>query len=344
MAKKSAAPSLTKRPTASGNSATAAGARAKPAHKAILAHPTRMPPLSTLRAFESVVRLRSVKLAALELHVTPGAISQQVKALEADLGVELVQRSGKGFMLTEQALRGRDHLSAGLRLLQQGVERMRLRPRERRLRLTVEPALAANWLIKRLPLYRELEGAMDVLLDPAKEVVDIARGEADCGIRFGAGRYPGLEAINLFEDEIFPVCSPGYLALNPIKGIEDLKNHQLLRLDSRRTQRWPDWPEWLEAAGVLDQDDAVDAERRGATIADSTLLLRAAVEGQGIALGQESLVVDLIRSKELVAPFARRLRTGFGYYFVYPHGADERTEIRVFRDWIVAEAAKGEEG
>src|SRR6185295_20354172 len=79
-----------------------------PSHKAILAHPTRMPPLSTLRAFEAVVRLRSVKLAALELHVTPGAISQQVKALEADLGVELVKRSGKGFTLTEQALRGRD--------------------------------------------------------------------------------------------------------------------------------------------------------------------------------------------------------------------------------------------
>jgi LysR family glycine cleavage system transcriptional activator len=311
-----------------------------PVHKAITAHPTRMPPLSTLRAFESVVRLRSIQLAAMELHVTSGAISQQVKALEADLGVKLVGRKGNLLVFSEQALRGRDHLSAGLRLLQQGVERMRLRPQLRRIRLTVEPALASNWLIKRLPSYRQLPGAQDVLLDPTKDVVDIARGEADCGIRFGGGRYPGLEAVNLFEDEIFPVCSPGYLALNPIKNLEDLKHHHLLRIDWRRTGRWPDWPEWLEAAGIIDEDDAVEADHRGTVIKDSTLLIRAAVEGQGIALGQDSLVADLIKEKKLVAPFARRLKTGFGYYFVYPLGADQRPEIKLFLDWIVREAKK----
>jgi LysR family glycine cleavage system transcriptional activator len=311
-----------------------------PAHKAITAHPTRMPPLNTLRAFESVARLRSIQLAAMELHVTPGAISQQVKALEDDLGVALLKRNGPKFVLTEQALRGRDHLSAGLRLLQQGVERMRTRAQLRRIRLTVEPAFAANWLIKRLPHYRQLPGAMDVLLDPAKGLVDIARGEADIGIRFGQGRYPGLEAVNLFEDEIFPVCSPGYLALNPLKAPEDLKHHHLLRLDWRATNPWPDWPEWLEAAGVLDEDDAVDAQHRGTVMGDSALLLRAATEGQGVALGQASLVADLIQEKQLVAPFARRLRTGFGYYLVYPYGADQRPEIKVFRDWIVAEAKR----
>lgn len=311
-----------------------------PAHKAILAHPTRMPPLSTLRAFESVARLRSISLAAIELHVTPGAVSQQVKALEVDLGVSLLARRGNRFQLTEQAIRGRDHLSAGLRLLQQGVERMRTRPPVRRIRLTVEPAFAANWLIRRLPSYRLLPGAQDVLLDPTKEVVDIARGEADLGIRFGQGRYPGLEAIDLFEDEIFPVCSPGYLALNPVRNLEDLKNHHLLRLDWRRTGLWPDWTEWLEAAGLTAEHDAADAERRGTVINDSSLLLRAALEGQGIALGQGSLVLDLIKDKKLVAPVARRMKTGFGYHLVYPHGADARPEIKAFRDWIVREAKK----
>jgi LysR family glycine cleavage system transcriptional activator len=309
-----------------------------PAHQAILAHPTRMPPLSTLRAFEAVVRLRSIQLASVELHVTPGAVSQQVKALEADLGVQLVRRSGNTLVLTEHGLRGRDHLSAGLRLLQQGVERMRLRPQTQRMRLTVEPAFAANWLIKRLPAYRALDGAQDVLLDPAKEVVDIARGEADLGIRFGQGNYPGLEAINLFEDEIYPVCSPGYLALNPLKNLEDLEHHHLLRLDWRATNPWPDWPEWLQAAGLIDTDDLV--ERRGTLIRDTSLMLRAALEGQGIALGQASLVADLIKEKQLVAPMARRLKTGFGYYLVYPQGADARPEIKLFRDWIVREAKK----
>jgi LysR family glycine cleavage system transcriptional activator len=312
-----------------------------PAHKAIQAQPARMPPLSALRAFEAVVRLRSIQLAAVELHVTPGAISQQVKALEADLGVRLVRRSGNTLVLTEEALRGRDHLSAGLRLLQQGVERMRLRPQTRRLRLTVEPAFAANWLIKRLPAYRALPGGMDVLLDPAKHLVDIARGEADLGIRFGQGLYAGLEAINLFEDEIFPVCAPGYLHLNPLNNLEDLKHHHLLRLDWRATNPWPDWPEWLQAAGLIDPEDTVEIESRGTVMGDSSLLLRAALEGQGIALGQASLVADMIKAKQLVAPVARRLKTGFGYYLVYPQGADARPEIKLFRDWIVREA-KGE--
>src|SRR3954470_11701501 len=131
-------------------------AQRAPAHKAITAHPTRMPPLGTLRAFESVARLRSIQLAAVELHVTPGAVSQQIRSLEADLGVLLLHRRGNLVSLTEQGLRGRDQLSAGLRMLQQGVERMRTQVRPRRLRLTVEPAFAANWLIKRLPRYRQL--------------------------------------------------------------------------------------------------------------------------------------------------------------------------------------------
>jgi LysR family glycine cleavage system transcriptional activator len=311
-----------------------------PAHKVISAHPMRMPPLGTLRAFESVARLRSMQLAAQELHVTPGAVSQQVKALEADLGVQLVRRRGNVIELTEQGYRGRDQLSAGLRMLQQGVERMRTRARPRRLRLTMEPAFASNWLIRRLPKYRALTGALDVLLDPSKELVDIARGEADLGIRFGLGRYPGLEAINLFDDEIFPVCSPGYLLLNPLKSPQELLQHHLLRFDSGAKSPWPDWTEWLEAAGVLDEDNAADAERRGTVIPDSSLLLRAAIDGQGVALGQASLVEDHIREKRLVAPFARRLKTGFGYYLVYPYGADERAEIKMFKDWIVREAKR----
>jgi LysR family glycine cleavage system transcriptional activator len=217
---------------------------------------------------------------------------------------------------------------------------MRTRARTRRLRLTVEPAFASNWLIRRLPRYRALRGALDVLLDPAKEVVDIARGEADLGIRFGQGRYPGLEATNLFDDEIFPVCSPGYLALNPIKAPEDLKNHHLLHLDWRATTPWPDWPEWLHAAGVLYADDVVDVENRGTVIRDSSLMLRAALDGQGVGLGQASLVADHIQEKRLVAPFARRLKTGFGYFLVYPYGSDQRPEITLFRDWIVREAKR----
>lgn len=306
---------------------------------------TRMPPLAALRAFEAAARLGSVRRAAEELHVTPGAVTQQIKALEEDLGVTLVRKANNALELTEAGLRGKDHLQTAFRLLQQGVERMRNRASPRRLRLTVEPAFAANWLIARLPRYRALEGALDVLLDPTKSVVDMAAGEADIGVRFGRGHYPGLQAIDLFADEIMPVCSPDYLARHPLKKPGDLLQHHLLRLDwSSREGMWPDWDAWLEAAGVSvgagALDPAADGRPRSSNYPDTTLLLRAALDGQGVALGQTSLVKDLIASKQLVVPIAQRLKTGFGYYLVYAYGADERPEVRLFRDWIVAEARR----
>jgi LysR family glycine cleavage system transcriptional activator len=302
-----------------------------------------MPALAALRAFEAAARLGSVRRAAEELHVTPGAITQQIKALEEDLGVTLVRKANNALELTEAGLRGKDHLQTAFRLMQQAVERMRNRASARRLRLTVEPAFAANWLISRLPRYRALEGALDVLLDPTKSVVDMAAGEADIGIRFGRGAYPGLEAIDLFEDEIMPVCSPDYLARHPLKKPADLLLHHLLRLDwSSREGLWPDWDAWLEAAGVTVPGAGPDGETRprSSNYPDTNLLLRAALDGQGVALGQTSLVKDLIASKQLVVPIARRLKTGFGYYLVYAYGADQRPEVRLFRDWIVAEAKR----
>jgi LysR family glycine cleavage system transcriptional activator len=300
---------------------------------------TRMPPLAALRAFEAAARLGSVRRAAEELHVTPGAVTQQIKALEEDLGITLVRKNKNALELTEAALRGKDHLQTAFRLMQQGVERMRQRAAPRRLRLTVEPAFAVNWLITRLPRYRALEGALDVLLDPTRTMVDLAAGEADIAIRFGRGQYPGLDAIDLFEEEVMPVCSPDYLARHPLKKPSDLIGHHLLRLDwSSREGLWPDWDAWLEAAGVVDA--AGDEARHSSTYPESNLLLRAAMDGQGVALGQTSLVKDFIAGGQLVAPIARRLKTGFGYYVVYPRGADQRPEIALFRDWILGEAQR----
>jgi LysR family glycine cleavage system transcriptional activator len=296
-----------------------------------------MPALAALRAFEAAARLGSVRRAAEELHVTPAAVTQQIRALEADLGLPLVQKRGNALELTEAGLRGKDPLINAFRQMQQAVERMRHRTPPRRLRLSVEPAFAVNWLISRLPRYRELPNALDVLLDPTKSVVDLDANEADLAIRFGRGQYPGLESIDLFEDEIVPVCSPDYLKEHPIAKPKDLLQHRLLRLDwSSREGLWPDWPAWLEAAGVSGYDG--EARKSDITVPDSTLLLRAAVDSQGVALGQNSLVVDYLKSKQLVAPLPKRLKTGFRYHLVYPVGADQRPEIALFRDWILSEA------
>jgi LysR family glycine cleavage system transcriptional activator len=302
----------------------------------------RLPALASIRAFEAAARLGSVRRAAEELHVTPGAITQQIRALEADIGAALVEKRNNALELTEAGLRGKDHLVNGFRLIQQGIERMRRRTPPRRLRLTVEPVFASNWLISRLPRYRALDGALDVLLDPTSTVVDLAAGEADIAIRFGRGAYPGLQSIDLFEEEITPVCSPDYLKRHPgLKKPADLLGHHLLRLDWKsREGLWPDWNAWFEAAGVLEGATAEDA-RRDSNFPDSHLLLRAAVDGQGVALGQTSLVKDLIAKGDLVTPIPKRLKTGFRYHLVFAQGADQRPEIALFRDWIVAEAQKG---
>jgi LysR family transcriptional regulator, glycine cleavage system transcriptional activator len=273
--------------------------------------------------------------------VTPAAVTQQIRALEADLGLPVVRKRGNALELTEAGLRGKDQLINAFRQMQQAVERMRRRTPPRRLRLSVEPAFAVNWLISRLPRYRELPNALDVLLDPTKAVVDLTGNEADLAIRFGRGSYPGLESIDLFEDEIIPVCSPDYLKRHPIGTPKDLVLHRLLRLDwSSREGLWPDWPAWLEAAGVSDAGTESDRSR-DMTFPDSNLLLRAAVDGQGVALGQISLVKDFIESKQLVAPLPKRLKTGFRYHLVYPAGADQRPEVALFRDWILGEAHGG---
>jgi len=349
----------------------------------------RLPRLHGLRCFEAVGRLGSIKAAAAELHVTPAAVSQAVKLLEADVGVALLETRGNSVALTEMAAHAHEPLSAAFRLMQVAVNRMYLKPRQVQLRLTCEPALAANWLIARLPAYRALEGAVPIALDPSKAVVDLVGREADVAIRFGRGDYPGLTAIRLFEDEtIFPVCAPCLIHRGRgLNAPKDLAGHTLLRLDWKsRLGLWPDWSAWLLAAGlgelamqldemIEDEDDAAvaggdaaggDAARSGAAgakptdgkkgqrrpkrfrsigFADSSLLLKAAIEGQGVALGQSSLVKDLIKQGQLVAPFAQSpaqaLKTGFSYYLVYPPELEDRKDLAVFRDWLVREA-KGE--
>jgi LysR family glycine cleavage system transcriptional activator len=297
----------------------------------------RLPALASLRAFEAIARTGSVRKAALELHVTPGAVSQQLKTLEADLGVDLVRREGNALALTEAALKGREDLIAGFRLIAEATARIRRHRQSNQLRLSADPALASHWLIARLPAYRALPGSVDVLLDANKAFADLEGGQADIAIRFGIGDFPRLASHALFEDAIFPVCAPALLQRGGgLKQPSDLRNHTLLHLEwSSRFGIFPDWRAWLNTAGAR----AVDAER-GLRFTDDTVILRAAVEGQGVALGNRTLVKDLIKTGQLVAPFAQPLKTGFTYYVVYPKAAEARPEIVQLRDWLLAEAAE----
>jgi LysR family glycine cleavage system transcriptional activator len=296
----------------------------------------RMPMLPALRAFEAVARLGSVRAAAAELHVTPAAVSQQVKALEADLGRPLIRRRGNALELTEPGAAGSDTLQAAFRLMAEAVKQMREHQAQPQIRLSVDPTLAASWLIGRLPRYRALPGSVDLLLDANRRYADFTRDQVDAAIRFGIGRFPGLDSHFLLAEELFPVCSPKLLrGDHPLKKPDDLRHHTLLHNDwSSRIGSWPNWQDWLSAAGAK----TVDA-KTGLHFNDSLVVLEAALSGQGVLLGNITAVQDLIAAKKLVAPFPLRLKSDLGYYFVCPEHAARRREIIVLRDWLKGEAA-----
>jgi len=270
--------------------------------------------------------------------VTPGAVSQQVKALEAELGVTLIRRTGTGTALTQVGAVAVGDLTQAFRLLAQATAKMRKGKRGLAIRLRIDdPAIAVNWLIARLQHYRALPDSVDIVLETATawRSWDEDDDSYDMAIRFSLGEFPGLISHRLFSDEVFPVCSPQLLRETPLHEPADLARCTLLHLDwsSAHNLPWPDWPAWLRAAGVT----GVDASR-GPRFNDFTLCLQSAVAGQGVALGTKPVVVDHLAAGTLVAPFAKSIVTPFAYYLVYPPSIRERPEAQGFIDWILEEA------
>lgn len=295
----------------------------------------RMVALPGLRAFEAVARLGSVRQAAAELNVTPGAVSQQVKALEAEIGRALVQRQGTGIVLTRLGQEVRDDLTGAFRLLGRVSDRMRQGLKGVSLRLRIEdPALAANWLLTRLQRYRSRPDSVDVVLETATSWAQLEPDAFDFDIRFGLGDWPDVTAHRLFADEVFPVCSPRVLAKHPLNEPRDLQHHTLLHLDwTGQSVIWPDWPAWLRAAGVPDVDTS-----RGIHFTDFALCLQAAAAGQGVALGTTGAVADLLTDGRLVSPFEKSIITPFAYYIVHSPDVLKRPEAQGLLDWILEEA------
>ena len=301
----------------------------------------RLPSLNALRAFEAAARQLSLTKAARELNVTPAAVSHQVKALEADLGVSLLRRVKGEFVLTEAAQTALPLLSASFDQIAEAARRLREDQAQHFLTISVGATFAANWLVRRLGALKAAFPEIEVRLQTTEEMADFARDGVDVAIRFGAGEYPGLEAIRLFDEEIFPVCSPALLERGPLDDPADLAGHTLLQVEWNwaLTKGEPlDWQMWLRAAGAAEVDGL-----RGPRFSHASLALQAALAGQGLALGSESLVGDDLAAGRLVRPFDVALPVNFAYYLVYPEDTAERPKIANFRQWIVAEVAAGRE-
>jgi LysR family glycine cleavage system transcriptional activator len=300
----------------------------------------QLPALNALRSFEAVARLRSFNRAAVELGVTPAAVSHQVKVLEQQLGLSLLSRTSR---LVEPTRAGAGLCAAvgeALDGIAVAVRRLAGRRIEDRLVISTSPSLAAKWLVPRLENFTRLHAEAEVRIDVSSDLAVFGgEGGIDLALRFGAGGYPGLVAEQLFNEMIFPVCSPRLLRRGPpLLEPADLREHTLIHYDwQAQGVVWPDWQSWLMAAGVT----GVDTER-GLHFTRSTLALQAAIDGQGVALGDSTLVADDLAARRLVQPLALSLEApfGFAYHLVYPPAALEKPLARDFRDWLLAEAAK----
>lgn len=307
----------------------------------------RLPPLSALRAFDAAARHLSFKHAAEELHVTPGAISQQIKALEDYLGKPLFQRLPRTVRLLPAGEAMLPKLREGFECLAAAVEATRALQQVERLHVNAPPSFASRWLIPRLVRFTERYPEIDLRLSSSPENIDQPaiqampsvdlRGDvSEISIRYGNGEYPGHRVTPIFQPMLVAACSPKLLAgEHPLRTPEDLRWHVLIHDDTASGQSGhPGWAEWMKAAGV----EGIET-RRGPRFSN-TLALEAAMDGLGVVLVLKPLIADAVDKGQLVIPFSTTIASRHGYHLVVAEALAERRSVLFFRDWLLTESVQ----
>jgi LysR family glycine cleavage system transcriptional activator len=291
----------------------------------------RLPPLNNLKAFEAAARHESFTRAAEELCVTQGAVSQQVKALEAGLGIKLFNRERQRLIITEA---GRDYLTIvrdALDRIAVGTERLLQRQNAGVLTVSTSPDFAAKWLVHRLGHFAEAHTGIDLRVSATLHHVDFAREEVDLAVRHGDGNWPGLETVQLSAERLFAVCSPKLLSgRRRLARPADLLKFPLIHLDSRS-----DWSNWLREVGVGDGEVV-----HGPVLNRASMVIDAAINGQGIALARTTLAAWDLLNGRLVRPFPDSLPLSKTYWIICPKATSNVPKIVTFRKWLLSEAAE----
>lgn len=283
--------------------------------------PPVLPPLQFLPAFEAAARHLSFKSAARELHVTPSAISQQLKQLEAALGVRLFERQPRAVELTEA---GKLYLVVtrdALEGLRRGTALVRDRYRRRVLRLNTDAAVAHDVLIPTLPAFERIHRDLDLRIETSSALIDLRSDAADAAVRFGSGPWPGTTSELIAQPVATVVAAPSLLARRPLRRLEDLAAHTLLAVEGA-----PDyWEQWAAGAGF---------KLRKQKRFDSYLAtLQAASHGLGVALALLPISTAWLREGRLVAPLDVRVQSP-GYHLVCRLGEENRPDLRAVRKWL----------
>jgi len=290
-----------------------------------------LPPLSSLRSFEAVARQLSFSKAAEELSVTPGAVSQQIRAFEERLGAKLFERTRRSVALTRLAARMLPDVQAGLDLLARACSSRSVPLGERTLTISVTPSFASKWLMPRLPGFYDQNPDIDLRISATVELADFKRDGIDLAIRLGHGRYPGLHAEPLLGEALTPLCSPKILkGKGRLKTPDDLRKHRMIHDTSIPGQgEHSAWDKWLALAGARHI-----SARRGVRFTLAELAMQAAIDGAGIVLGRLVLAEGDVAAGRLVRPFRTVLPLDVSYFLVRSEAAAPRPEMRRFRDWL----------
>lgn len=290
--------------------------------------PRQLPQLNAVKVFEAAARHGSFARAAEELHVTPAAVSQQIKLLEDYLGVALFRR-GKKLTLSESAEVMLPLISEALDQIERAVIHVRTPPADGPLILSTPPAFASHWLIPRLDAFHTRHPEIELHLMATRRLVDFVMENVDVAIRFGSGDYPGLQVERLTQESIVAVAAPKIA--DEIKSPADLLHYNLLQ-DQWHTREglFPDWPTWLATLGI-----AADNNLRIRHYGDASLALQAAVSGLGAALTWKSLAQDELKSGRLVQLLGQAIPTSLGYHLVSPPNRFNLPRVAAFRDWLL---------
>jgi LysR family transcriptional regulator, glycine cleavage system transcriptional activator len=308
----------------------------------------RLPPLNSLRAFTVAARHLSFKAAAAELHVTPAAISHQVKTLEDYLGVALFRRINHGLVLTIEGQLCLPQLQQGFELLEEGIEQLHANRQTLILRLGVPPSLATKWLMPRLPSFLAAAPEIKIKILASMNAIDMPKAQgspmlgmddsgdspADIAIRFGSSELEGYRYHKLFSVAITPMCSPTLVeGRKALRKPKDLTQQVLLHDDSAQyTEPQSYWDLWLSNAEVsgIDSSNAQHFSHSG-------LALDAAVNGLGVVATLSKLAESDLADGRLIMPFDLSVPLQSAYYLVYSEEYAEQAKIVAFRDWILAE-------
>ena len=289
----------------------------------------RLPPLTSLRAFEAAGRHLSFTKAAEELAVTQAAISHQVKALEEHLDVALFLRLPRQLELTKAGKILLPVVRGAFDRIGECVAKLNKDVASAALTVKLAPSFAAKWLSPRLDDFRRKHPQINLSLTHSNEPADFKRQQIDIAITYGKGDWRGLVSDLVLSIDFFPVCSPKFMRGEyPLTDIENLAHYTLLH----DTDHVP-WSDWLALAGIENVDP-----QRGTVVDDTNVLIQAAIDGLGVALGSTHFVADRLESGRLVRPFDTTLHNDYAYYVVCPKKHLKRSEVAVFKAWLMEQS------